>query len=188
MVKDNPQTTSKDLQGHLAADGVTVHCSTIQRTLHREQLYGRVMRKKPFLHTRHKQARLRYAKLHLNKPGSFWNKVLWTDETKLELFGHNKRRYAWRQKNTAFLEKHFLPTVKFGEGSIMLWSYLASADTGNLVKVVGFMDSPQYQLILENNIQESVTRLKLCWSWVFQQDNDQNHCLIYQGIYAEEQV
>lgn len=51
MVKDNPQTTSKDLQGHLAADGVTVHCSTIQRTLHREQLYGRVMRKKPFLQT-----------------------------------------------------------------------------------------------------------------------------------------
>lgn len=70
----------------------------------------------------------------------------------------------------------------------MLWSYLANADTGNLVKVVGFMDSPQYQLILENNIQESVTRLKLCWSWVFQQDNDRNHCLIYQGIYAEEQV
>src|SRR4029434_7740453 len=33
MVKDNPQTTSKDLQDHLAADGVTVHRSTIQRTL-----------------------------------------------------------------------------------------------------------------------------------------------------------
>lgn len=40
-VKDNPQTTSKDLQHHLAADGVTVHHSTIQRTLHREKLYGR---------------------------------------------------------------------------------------------------------------------------------------------------
>ena len=76
MVKDNPQTTSKDRQGHPAADGVTVHCLNIQRTLHREQLYGRVMRQKPFLHTRHKQARLRFAKLHLNKPGSFWNKVL----------------------------------------------------------------------------------------------------------------
>uniref|UniRef100_A0A3B1J718 Uncharacterized protein n=1 Tax=Astyanax mexicanus TaxID=7994 RepID=A0A3B1J718_ASTMX len=48
-VKDNPQTTSKELQHHLAADGVTVHRSTIQRTLHKEKLYGRVMRKKPFL-------------------------------------------------------------------------------------------------------------------------------------------
>lgn len=176
MVKDNPQITSKELQGHLAADGVTVHCSTIQRTLHREQLYGRVMRKKPFLHTRHKKARLRFAKLHLNKPGSFWNKVLWTDETKMELFGHNKRRYAWRQKNTAFLEKHLLPTVKFGGGSVMLWGCVASAGTGNLVKVEGRMDSTQYQQILDNNVQESVTKLKLRRSWVFQQDNDPKHC------------
>ncbi|CAJ0953501.1 unnamed protein product [Ranitomeya imitator] len=33
--------------------------STIQRTLHKEKLYGRVMRKKPFLQARHKQSRLR---------------------------------------------------------------------------------------------------------------------------------
>ena len=68
MVKNNPQTTTNDLQDHLAADGVTVHPSTIQRTLHKEKLYGRVMRKKPFLSTRHKPSRLRYAKANLNKP------------------------------------------------------------------------------------------------------------------------
>lgn len=50
-VKNSPRTTSKDLQHQLAADGVTVHPSTIQRTLHREKLYGSVMRKKLFLHT-----------------------------------------------------------------------------------------------------------------------------------------
>ena len=55
-VKLNPQTSSKDLQHDLAADGVIVHRSTIQRTLHKEMLYGRVMRKKPFLRTRHKQS------------------------------------------------------------------------------------------------------------------------------------
>ena len=55
----------------------------------------------------------------------------------------------------------------------MLWGYLASAGTGNLVKVEGRMDSTQYQLILENNVQESVTKLRR--SWVFQQDNDPKH-------------
>lgn len=175
-VKNSPQTTSKDLQHHLAADGVTVHRSTIQRTLHKEKLYGRVMRKKPFLHTRHKQSRLRYANAHLDKPASFWNKVLWTDETKIELFGHNKGCYAWRQKNTAFQEKHLLPTVKFGGGSIMLWGCVASAGTGNLVKVEGRMDSTQYQQILGNNVEESVTKLKLRRGWIFQQDNDPKHC------------
>ena len=175
-VKVNPQSSSKDLQHHLAADGVTVHRSTIQRTLHKEMLYGRVMHKKPFLRTRHKQSRLRYAKAHLDKPASFWNEVLWTDETKVELFGHNKGRYAWRKKNTAFQDKHLLPTVKFGGGSIMLWGCVASAGTGNLVKVEGRMDSSQYQQILENNVQESVMKLKLRRGWILQQDNDSKHC------------
>uniref|UniRef100_A0A3Q2PWK9 Tc1-like transposase DDE domain-containing protein n=1 Tax=Fundulus heteroclitus TaxID=8078 RepID=A0A3Q2PWK9_FUNHE len=175
MVKDNPQTTSTDLQHHLAADGVTVHRSTIQRTLHQERLYGRVMRQKPFLQARHKQSHLRYAKVHLDKPASFWNKVLWTDETMIELFGHKERHYAWQQKNTAFQEQHLLPTVKFGGGSIMLWGCVANAGTGNLVKVEGRMDSIQYQQILENNVQESVTKLKLHQGWIFQQDNDPKH-------------
>uniref|UniRef100_A0A8C4TIT3 Uncharacterized protein n=1 Tax=Erpetoichthys calabaricus TaxID=27687 RepID=A0A8C4TIT3_ERPCA len=51
MVTDNPQISSKDLQEHLAADGVSVHRYTIQSNLHKEHLYGRVMRKKPFLHS-----------------------------------------------------------------------------------------------------------------------------------------
>lgn len=64
-------------------------------------------------------------------------------------------------KKTVFQEKHLLPTVKFGGGSIMLWGCVASAGTRNLVKVEGRMDSIQYQQILENNIQEYVTKLKL---------------------------
>lgn len=121
-------------------------------------------------------SRLRYANAHLDKPASFWNIVLWTDETKIELFGHNKARYAWRQKNTAFQEKHLPPTVKFGGGSIRLWGCVASAGTGNLVKVEGCIDSTQYQQILRNNVEESVTKLKLRRGWIFQQDNDPKHC------------
>lgn len=157
-VRVNPQTSSKDLQHHLAAGGVTVHRSTIQRTLHKEMLYVRVMQRKPFLHPQHKQSCLRYAKAHLDKPASIWNKVLWTDETKTELFGHNKGHYAWRKKSTAFQEKHLLPTVKYGGGSIMLWGCVASAGTGNLVKVEGH--------IVSADPGESVTKLKLRRGWI----------------------
>jgi len=55
----------------------------------------------------------------------------------------------------------------------MLWGCVASAGTGNLVKVEGRMDSIQ---ILENNVQVSVTKLKLRRGWIFQQDNDPKHC------------
>ena len=68
MVTDKPQITSRELQEHLAADGVVVHRSTIQHTLHQ------VMRKKPFLSVRHKKSRMRYGKAHLDKPEAFWEK------------------------------------------------------------------------------------------------------------------
>lgn len=43
--------------------------------------------------------------------------------------------------------KQFLPTVKFGDGFIVLWG------CANFVKVEGRMDSSEYQQILENNVQ-----------------------------------
>lgn len=63
-------------------------------------------------------------------------------------------------------EKDLLPTVKVG-GSIMLWASVASTGTGNLDKVESHVDSTQYQHILENNVQESVTKLKVRRDWIF---------------------
>ena len=52
----------------------------------------------------------------------------------------------------------------------MLWGYVANAGTGALVKVKG-RNSTQYEQILQDNVQASVTKLKLCRGWIFQQDN-----------------
>ena len=65
-------------------------------------------------------ARLRLAKLHLNKPQDFWNNVLWTDQTKVETFGHNAQQHVWRKPNTAYQHKHLTPTVKHGGGGLMI--------------------------------------------------------------------
>ncbi|KAI4882978.1 hypothetical protein NFI96_015782 [Prochilodus magdalenae] len=123
-VRVNPQTSIKDLQHDLAADGVTVHRSTIRRTLHK-----------------------------LSRD------AVWQESDAEEAFSPPtsqteplEGRYAWRKKNTALQEKHLLPTVKFGGGSIMLWGCVASTGSGNLVKVEGRMDSNQYRQILETNV------------------------------------
>jgi len=34
-------------------------------------------------------AQRKFAKQHLNKPQNCWNNVLWTDDTKVEMFGYN---------------------------------------------------------------------------------------------------
>ena len=58
----------------------------------------------------------------------------------------------------------------------MLWGCVASAGTGHLLTVKGRMASSQYQQILENNVQESVTNLKLLRGRVLPQNNGPKHC------------
>ena len=60
-----------------------------------KHLYGRVMRRKPFLRPRHRYSCMEYAKAHLDKPASYWKKMLWTDETKIKLFGLYKKQMFW---------------------------------------------------------------------------------------------
>ena len=57
-------------------------------------------------------------------------KVLWSDETKIELFGYNDQRYVWKRQGEAFNPKNTIPTVKHGGGSIMLWACFAASGTG----------------------------------------------------------
>ena len=68
----------------------------------------------------------------------FWKNVLWSDETKIELFGHNDHRYVWRKKGEACKPKNTIPTVKDGGGSNKLWGCFA-AGTGALQKIDGIM-------------------------------------------------
>ena len=52
---------------------------------------------------------------------NIWKKVLWSDETKIELFVRQGKCYVWRKPNTSHHPESTIPTVKHGGGSIMLW-------------------------------------------------------------------
>ena len=66
------------------------------------------------------------------------NKILWSDETKIELFGLNAKRHIWRKPGT-------IPTVKHGGGSIMLGGCFSVAGTGRLVRIKGKMNGAKYR-------------------------------------------
>lgn len=94
----NPHLTAKILQQDLADTGAAVHCSTVQRCSHKQDLHGGVSRRKPYLRPHHKIQRQKYEKEHLQKPDVFWKQVLQTDEV--------KKRILWPQSAKVCLEKN----------------------------------------------------------------------------------
>uniref|UniRef100_A0A8C5MHI1 Transposase Tc1-like domain-containing protein n=1 Tax=Leptobrachium leishanense TaxID=445787 RepID=A0A8C5MHI1_9ANUR len=115
-VEKSPRVTAEELRKDLSDVGTEVSAQTIRRTLRNEGLHARTPRRTPLLSPKNKKSRLQYAKSHVDKPQKFWDSVLWTDETKLDLFGPMDQRYVWRRKNKAYEEKNTLPTVKHGGG------------------------------------------------------------------------
>lgn len=174
-VTKDPRTKSKELQASLASIKVNVHDSTIRKTRGKNGLHGRVPRRKPLLSQKNIKAGLMFARKHLDDPQHFWENTLWTDETKVELYGRCVSQYIWRKSHTAFQKKNIIPTVKYGDGSVMVWGCFAASGPGRLAVINGAMNSAVYQQILKENVRPSVRDLKLKRTWVLQQDNDPKH-------------
>ena len=122
---------------------------------------------------RGRDARLKFARQHKEKENSFWERVLWTDETKIKLLGHNYRNHVW--KKDGYSPKNTVPTVKFGSGSIMTWGCFFAKGMGKISIINGKMKAQKYKQILQENFMSSVESLELPSDYIFQQDNDAKH-------------
>ncbi len=113
-VSKNPRTTRGDLVNDLQRAGTKVTKATISNTLHRQGLKSCSARRVPLLKPVHVQARLKFAREYLDDPEEDWENVIWSDETKIKLFGKNSTCRVWRRKNAELHPKNTIPTVKHG--------------------------------------------------------------------------
>ncbi|CAK9803685.1 Transposable element Tc1 transposase [Anthophora quadrimaculata] len=162
-IKIDPQTNIRNLTSEVSSRIKTkISVETIRRTLRKEGYNGRIARKKPYISEANRKKRLEFAKAFVNYDESFWENVIFSDETKINLFGRDGRKQiVWRKVNTEYDKKNTCPTIKHGGGSVMLWGCIGSNGTGSVEFINGKMDKIQYLNILKKHLKQSAEKLKM---------------------------
>ena len=101
--------------------GKTVSARTVKRRLNEGGIYGRRPRIKPFLTTKQRQNRIRWANKHKHWTPLDWESVIWSDETSVTMFPKPTKDWIWRRVGEDFEDGCMGRTVKGHGGKISMW-------------------------------------------------------------------
>ena len=175
-IKVDRRKSASTVKGEVEKElGISLHANTIRNRLHEIGFYGRVARKKPLVNKINRGKRIDYAKTMIKMPFDYWKHVLWSDESKFEIFRSAGKTIVWRTTEEEFDPKCIVPTTKHGGGSVMVWGCFARNGVGTLCFIDSVMDRFRYREILQENLMRSAVKLGLQKKFVFQHDNDPKH-------------
>jgi len=168
MSKKNPQKTARDLFINWKSSQ-TNSLSTVKRILRKYGLFGRFAAKKPYLNERHIKNRLKWCRDYSKLLPSFWNKVIFSDESRIKLFSR-RRQYVRRPQGSKYSPKYITKTVKFGGNSIMVSGAIKEDGTRVLLRCPDRMNSDAYKNVLKRGLLQIYEAQN-----IFQQDNAPCH-------------
>ncbi|GFU76902.1 transposable element Tcb1 transposase [Trichonephila clavipes] len=86
-ISNKPMTSAQNIANELLSScNVSVSTQTVRNVLHSAGLIARTPRKKPYVSEVNRKRRLEFAMKYKNKPMDFWKKVIFSDESKSEIF------------------------------------------------------------------------------------------------------
>ena len=107
---------------------------------------------------------------------SDWERVVFSDETKICRFSSNGRAWCWIEDKENIPLHTVNRIVKYGGGDIMLWSCLTSKGLGALHNIQGRLNARGYIGILEQDLYSTLQDLEFnVEEVIFQQDNASVH-------------
>jgi transposase len=92
--------------------GISVANTTIRSRLRASGLLARHAAKKPFISAKNRVARLAFAREHLHWTVLQWKQILWSDESRFQLFRSDGLHYVRRPIGHRFTPRFLQPTVK----------------------------------------------------------------------------
>ncbi|PIO75925.1 transposase [Teladorsagia circumcincta] len=118
----DPSLTCVDIAAKFnASDGLNISRRTVGRRLSAIGLNGRRPAKKPLIRFKNRKARVEFARRHLHWTSSDCTKVLFSDESKFNLFGSDVLRYVRRPSRERFNPRYIKAIVKHNGSSVMVY-------------------------------------------------------------------
>lgn len=168
--------TAVEINKCLAADGMRVSQWTVRRRLLRAGLKARKPQKKPLLNVDQRRKRLRWAQDHLHWSVHNWNQVIWSDETKISIFGSDGVKYVRRRPGEAFRPDCMIATMK-QPVSVMIWGCMSRSSVGRIAVLDGIINADRYiREVLETKLLQSAKDMfGDGGNFIFQQDGAPCH-------------
>ena len=164
---------TKDLKDNL---GVDVTPNRVREILNERGLKGIIKKKKPLLTLKHRKSRMEFVNKYEHWTEDDWMRVIWSDETKINLFGSNGIKWGWKKDNMSLDPRILSQTIKHGGGNLMVWGCMTWDGVGFISRIEGCLDSVLYVDILNECIPMTMNYYDISEDkMIFQQDNDPKH-------------
>lgn len=110
---------------------------TVRRRLKEASLVPKRPARGPQLTAAHRQARLAFAQHHANWSIEQWSSVLFTDESRMCIYGSDRRERVYRRPGERYAQCCIRETVAYGGGSCMMWAGISYEEKTELVFIPG---------------------------------------------------
>ena len=174
MVKNSNTPNAVEIANQLAELQIADICpQTVRNRLYEVDLHGKSLVEKPLLTKKHIKARLEFCKTYQNWTKNDWERVLFSDESKINLHGSDGRRYTWKKRGQPLQPKDVKQKIKHDK-YVMVWGCFGSSGVGDIVVLEDTMTSAKYVRIMSGHMKASGERL-IGKNFIFQHDNDPKH-------------
>ena len=161
-----PKEIANELQLHVST-------RTIRNRLDEIGLYGRVARKEYPFTAEHIRKRLSFAEGYLHWSESDWDRVLFSDETHIELGPHGQ---VWVQRPLgAAFDPDYMSTHVPHPQRVSLWACFSGMGIGQAEIFIETLDGGRLKEILAHNLIPTAHDQFPSGAWWLLQDNDPKH-------------
>ncbi|EIE89149.1 hypothetical protein RO3G_13860 [Rhizopus delemar RA 99-880] len=126
--------TASDAQLFLRSLGYSISKRSVRRLLRKIGFKSGIKKYKPFISYTNQKKRLKWCRDKASWTVEDWKSVIFSDETKINVWGADGIRYYWKQVDQPWRSFHVNQTMKHGGGSVSFGAVLHLEDQDMLIE------------------------------------------------------